>query len=186
MKKLTGREKRFLGVGIFAVLVYLMAQFVILPMSAARGSGEGKLMLAQAKLRRARELAAASGLQARVAVTRAQLEQEQKRLLQATDVNQAGAQLQAWLVRRATELQLEVLRSDFLPAGPVAPNYLRVPVRLELNGRITQLAAYLASITQGDQQLASLDELQFISNWTDKQKKVHCMVVISGLMPRAK
>ncbi|HEV2386583.1 MAG TPA: type II secretion system protein GspM [Candidatus Acidoferrales bacterium] len=183
MKKLSSREKIFAIAGVAALLAYGLAEFVVLPASAIWNNGEERIALAQRRLRRERELVAARQLPARVAAARAQLQQEQKRLLQGKDANQAGAQLQSWLAQQAAAQQLEVLRSDFLPPAPVTAEFVRVPVRIELHGRISQITAYLAAVTQGNQ-IASVDEMQFSSYGDAKQKQVHCVVVVSGLMAK--
>jgi multidrug efflux pump subunit AcrA (membrane-fusion protein) len=182
--KLNPREKKFVIAGLAALVAFAAAEFVIFPASSFWNNGDEQLVLAQRKLGRERELVAAKQLPARVAASRTQLLLEQKRLLQGKDANQAGAQLQTWLTQQAAAQQLEVLRSDFLPPSSFAPGLVRVPVRIELHGRITQIVAYLAAITGGTP-MAAVDEMQFSNYGANTPKQIHCVVVISGLMAKA-
>lgn len=182
--KINAREKKFAIAGVAALLAYALAEFVVLPAGSTWGHGEERLLLAQRRLRRERELVFAKQLPASISAARAQLLLEQARLLQGKDANQAGAQLQAWLTQQAAAQQLEVLRSDFLPPSTVAPGFVRVPVRIELHGRISQIVAYLAAVTQGNP-IAAVDGMQFSNYGANSPKQVHCVVVVSGLMAKA-
>jgi Tfp pilus assembly protein PilO len=123
-------------------------------------------------------------LRDQVAALRSRLEEQNHRLLSAPDQNQAGAQFLTWLSAGATQQQLGFTRSEFLPPVPVGEKYIRVPVRLELNGRITPITQFLAAITSGDH-LVSIDELELASG-SDKEKRIHCTFVVSALMARVK
>lgn len=183
--KINPREKKFLLAAVGVIIAYVLIQFVFTSGSnpVPIDAGLDQLALAQRTLRHDRELASASQLTTSVVALDARFQQEQKGLLAGMDPNQAGAQLQTLLANRAAAQQLEVVRTDFLPTAPVSPGYLRVPVRIELHGRITQLIAFLTSVTQG-QPMASVDEAQFSNYSTAKEKQLLCVVVISGLMAR--
>jgi hypothetical protein len=178
------KEKGFLIAGFLAALVFLLLEFVALPHWDSAGSSSERLFLAQKELRYSRELLAAKQLREREVALRGQLEGQEHRLLAAPDSNQAGAQLQRWLADHATEQQLGLLRSEFLAPVPVGDTYLRIPVRLELNGRITQLTQFFSGVTSGER-IAEIEELQ-ITSAGDKEKRVHCVVVIAALMAKPK
>jgi len=74
-------------------------------------------------------------------------------------------------------------RTDFLAATPVGSDYLRIPVRLDFSAPITQVVQFLNAVTHGERAV-SVDELQINSYGTEKDKKVHCGVVISALMSK--
>jgi Tfp pilus assembly protein PilO len=182
--KLHPREKKFVAVALLAMVLFVLLQYVLLPRWDRRKDSRDDLLLAQRELRRRRELlAAGNSLRNQAETLQARLAEQEGRLWTAQDTNQAGAQLQAWLVQRVAEQQLELVRSDFLPPSPVGDAYVRVPVQLELNGRVTQLIQFFGSIKQGDKAVA-LDELQ-ISSGGGKEKRVRCVVVIAGLMAKA-
>jgi type II secretory pathway component PulM len=182
--KVTPRERKFLLAALVAAVAFVLLEFVIAPPGASEiDTGIDQLALEQRTLRRQEELAAAARLPSAVAALQARLAQERKGLLPGSDPNQAGAQLGTWLARLAANQQLEVLRTDFLPTASVAPGLVRVPVRIELHGRITPIVAFLTSVTQGDQ-MASVDQTQLSNYGDDKNKELLCVVVVSGLMSK--
>ncbi len=184
--KVTPREKKFLLAALVAAAAFVLIEFVIAPPNAGQqvDTGIDRLALAQRKLRRQEELAAASRLPASLAALQARLDRERKGLLAGSDPNQAGAQLQNWLAQLAANQQLQVLRTDFLPTANVAPGFVRVPVRIELHGRITPIVAFLTSVAQGGQ-IASVDTTEVSHYGEDKNKELLCTVVVSGLMAKA-
>lgn len=178
------REKGFLIAGLLGALVFLFLEFVALPNWTSAESSSNRLFLAQKELRYSRDLLAAKQLRDREVALRGRLEEQEHRLLVAPDSSQAGAQLQRWLADHAAELQLGLVRSEFLAPVPVGESYLRIPVRLELNGRITQLTRFFTEVTSGER-IAEIEELQ-ITGAGDKEKHVHCVVVIAALMAKSK
>ena len=182
--KLRAREKKVVIIGLIAALLFLALQFLVLPQWGQDNSSPGSLFQAQEELRKSRELVAANQLRAQEAALHAQLEQEDRRFVTATDANQAGAQFQTWLAAAAGQQQLTLTRSEFLTPAPFGDRYLRIPVRLEFTGRITQITQFLASVTAGDK-LVSIDELDLNSNG-DMQKQVRCSLVAAALMAKPK
>jgi len=55
-------------------------------------------------------------------------------------------------------------------------------VRLQVNGRITQLTQFLNAMIAGDR-IVEIEELQ-LSGAGDKEKLVHCGVVVAALMAK--
>ena len=183
--KLGERDKKFLMVLGLAAVVFVLLNYVLLPWSDRFMDSGEQLTLAEKKLRSEKELiASAPQVRSQLTTLQTRLDQEEKRLLPVSDANQAGAQLQDWLAQRAAEQRVEVQRSDFLAVTPVADLYTKVPVRLELNGTITQIVQFMNVVTRGER-MVSVDELHINSMGVDKEKHVHCQVVISSLMPRA-
>ena len=182
--KLRERDKKFLMVLASSALVFVLLNYFVLPWSEKFIDTGEQLTLAEKKLRQKKELiASAPQVRSQLAALQARLDHEEKRLLPPTDANQAGAQLQDWLAQRAVEQKLEVQRSDFLATAPVSDLYIRVPVRLELGGGITQVVQFMNVVTHGER-MVSVDELHINSMGVDKDKRVHCSVVISSLMPK--
>jgi Tfp pilus assembly protein PilO len=182
--KLQPREKRFVIGAVVAALLFAAAQFVVLPQLDRAESSSSSLFQAQKELRSSRELLEAKQLQEQEAALRSRLDEQNRRLLTAADANQAGAQFQTLLASAAAQQQLGLVRSEFLTPVPAGQKYLRIPVRLELTGRITQITQFLATITTGNQ-FASIEELELNSNG-DKEKKVHCGLVVAALMVKPK
>lgn len=179
--KINKREKKFIVAALVSAVVFAVLQFGNFSWLGRWASSDKKLAMAQKKLKREKELVAAAGqVQAQVATLESQLQQEESRLLPAPDSNQAGAQLQEWLSQKATEQKLDMLRSDFLATSLLNENYLRVPVRVELVGRISQLVQFFAAVTQGER-IAALEDLQISNSGPDKEKRVRCVVVVAAL-----
>lgn len=182
--KLQSRERRFVIVALLCAVVFVVLQFVVLPRWDSARSNSGTLFEAQKELRNSRELLATKQLRDQVTALRSRLDEQNRRLLSAPDQNQAGAQFLTWLNASASQQQLGFVRSEFLPPVPVSEKYMRIPVRLELTGRITPITQFLAAITSGDH-LVSIDELELASNG-DKEKRLHCTFVASALMAKVK
>jgi len=182
--KLQSREKKFVIGAFVAALLFAIVQFLVLPQWDRAASGSGSLFQAQKELRSSRQLLAAKQLREQEATLRARLEEQNRRLLRASDANQAGAQFQTSLAAAAAQQQLGLVRSEFLTPAAVGQKYVHIPVRLELTGRITQITQFLAAITTGNQ-IVSIEELDLNSNG-DKEKRVHCGLVVAALMAKAK
>jgi len=182
--KLQDREKRFVLLAVASALLFALLNWVVLPWTDHFLEAGQQLTLAEKKLRQRRELlAAASQVHAQTQAAQAQLDAEEKRLLPTADGNQAGAQLQQWLVQRAAEQKLEIQRTDFLALSPASEQYTRVPVRLDLDGPITQVAAFMNAITHGDR-IVAVDELTVNTFTPTPEKRVRCTLVVSALMAK--
>lgn len=180
--KLLPREKKLVLVALSTALVFVLLEFVILPQWESGEDSAGTLFLAQKELRSNRELIASKQLRDQEITLRSRLAEEEKRLLVAPDANQAGALLQKWLAEQAAEQKLGLARSEFLPSSPVSDTYLRIPVRLELNGRITQLTEFLNAVVNGPR-IIDIEELQ-MNSAGDKEKTIHCGIVVAALMAK--
>ncbi len=182
--KVTEREKRFLLLLVFSAVFFAFLNWAVLPWSEKFMTSADELTLAEKKLRQKKELLASRPqVEAQVKDLQARLDAEEKKLLPSTDPNQAAAQLQQWLAQRAGEQKVEILRSDFLPVAAVSDNYVRVPVRLDVTGPITQMVQFMNTLTHADR-IVAVDELNVNSGFVDKEKKVRCTVVVSALMPK--
>jgi Tfp pilus assembly protein PilO len=180
--KLNHRERRFVIGGLFAATLFGVAQFIVLPRWERIKSGSGGLFQAEKELRSDRELIAAKQIREQEAALRARLDEQNRRLLSAPDANQAGAEFQTWLAAGAAQQQLGFVRSEFLAPVVVGDKYVRIPVRLELTGRITQITQFLASITTSDR-IVAIEELD-LSSSSDKEKRIHCGLVAAALMAK--
>lgn len=182
--KLQAREKKFVIAALVAALVFLTVQFKILPHWDRAETTSDSLFQAQKELRNSRQLIAARQLREQETALRTRLDEQNRRLLSAADANQGGAQFQSWLATAATHQQLVFQRSEFLAPTPVGSKYVRIPVRLELTGRITDITQFLAAITTSDR-IVSIEEFDLNSNG-DKDKRVRCGLVVAALMAKPK
>jgi Tfp pilus assembly protein PilO len=183
--RLKARDRRALLLLASSALLFLFLNYVAVPWGERFLTSGEDLRLAEKKLRHEKEMLASAPLvEAQVKAAQGELDAQEQKLLAGTDRNQAGAQLQQWIAQRAAEQKLELLRTDFIEAKPYADDYLRIPVRVELNGPITQVAQFMNAVTHGDR-LVSIDELTVNSGYADKEKKVRCSLVVSALMKKA-
>ena len=182
---LKSRDRRaLLMLGVSAVL-FLFLNYVAVPWGEKFMTSGEDLRRAEKKLRHEKEMVSSGPLvEAEVKTLQARLDSEEQKLLTGTDPNQASAQLQQWIAQRAGEQKVELLRTDFIEVKPYADDYLRVPVRLEMTGPITQVVQFINAVTHGDR-LVSVDELSVNSAYVDKEKKVRCSMVVSALMRKA-
>jgi Tfp pilus assembly protein PilO len=180
--KLTQRDRRaLLFLGGSAVL-FLFLNYVAVPWGEKFITSGDALKIAEKKLRHQKEmLVSAPQVEIQVKTLQGRLNVEEQKLLNGADRSQASAQLQQWIAQRAAEQKLELLRTDFIDAVPYADDYLRVPVRLEMIGPITQVVQFINAVTHGDR-IVAVDELNVNSGYIDKEKKVRCTMVVSALM----
>jgi Tfp pilus assembly protein PilO len=179
------RERKLIIAGGVAALLFLLVQYVVLPVWERRSTGPDDLAAAQKELRRQRELIAAlKPVQNQAGLLEARLTTVERRLLPDQAPSKAGADLQAWVSQRATQQQIDVVRSEFLPPTQSADRYVRVPVQFELNGQITQIMQLFEGMLRSDR-LISLEDMQ-INSAGAKDKRVRCTVVIATLMAKGK
>ena len=182
--KLQPREKKFVVAGLIAAVLLAIAEFFVLPQWEHLRGGSRSLLEVQKELRKDRELIAAKQLRDQETALRAHLDEQNRRLLSARDTNQAGAEFQTWLAASAAQQQLGFGRSEFLAPVAVGDKYARIPVRLELTGRISQISQFLASITTSDR-IVTIEEVDLTSSG-DKEKRIHCGLVAAALMAKEK
>ena len=182
---LKSRDRRALMLLAFSAVTFLFLNYAVVPWGEKFMTSGDDLRMAEKKLRREKDMLASAPLvEAQVKGLQARLDAEEQKLLPGTDPNQATAQLQQWIAQRASEQKVELLRTDFIEAKPYADDYMRVPVRLEMIGPITQVVQFINAMTHGDR-IVSVDELNVNSGYIDKEKKVRCSMVVSALMRKA-
>jgi Tfp pilus assembly protein PilO len=179
---LNQRDRRALLLLAGSAVLFLFLNYVAVPWGEKFMTSGDDLKMAEKKLRHEKEmLASAPQMEAQIKATQDRLDAQEQKLLPGTDRSQASAQLQHWIAQRASEQKLELLRTDFIDATPYADDYVRVPVRLEMMGPITQVVQFMNALTHGDR-VISVDELNVNSGYIDKEKKVRCTMVVSALM----
>ena len=183
--KLNSRDRRALLLLGFSAVLFLFLNYVAVPWGEKFMSSGDDLKMAEKKLRREKEMLASGPLvDAQLKGLQARLDGEEQKLLTGSDTAQATAQLQQWIAQRASEQKVELLRSDFIEPKPYADDYVRVPMRLEMTGQITQVVQFINALTHGDRTV-SVDELNVNAGYVDKEKKVRCSMVVSALMRKA-
>ncbi len=177
------REKKLVTLAIVAAIVFA-AYYWVLPIWSNQAGGGDSLPRVQKELRRQKELIAASKqIQSQTGLLAERLAEQERHLVVPGDVNKASADLQGWIVQQAAAQQLDIIRSEFLPATPVGGAYVRIPVQFEFNGQMTQFAQFFGALQRGDK-IVSVEDLQINSTGT-KDKRVRCVIVIATLMPKA-
>lgn len=180
--KLTQRDRRALLLLGFSAVLLLFLNYVAVPWGEKVLTSDDDLRMAEKKLRHEKAMVvSAPVLDAEVKTLQARLAGEEQKLLSSNDPSQASAQLQQWISQRAADQKIQLLQSDFIQPVPFADSYLRVPIRVEVIGQITQVAQFMNALTHGDR-LIAVDDLSVNSGFDDKDKKVRCSMVISALM----
>lgn len=183
--KITERDRRALLLLAFSAVLFLFLNYVVVPWGEKFMTSGDDLRMAEKKMRHEKEmLASAPAVEVQLKSMQGRLDTEEQKLLQTTDKSQADAQFQQWIAQRAAEQKVELQRTDFLDVAPYADAYVRVPVKIQLTGPITQVVQFINSITHGDR-LVSVDELNVNSGYIDKEKKIQCSMVVSALMRKA-
>ena len=180
--KLKSQDRRALILLAASAALFLLLNYVVVPFGEKFMNSGEDLRIAEKKLRHEKEmLASAPQVEAQAKALQTSLDAQEQKLLATTDRSQASAQLQQWIAQRASEQKIELLRTDFMDVAPYADDYVRVPVKIELNGPITQMAGFINAVTHGDR-LVAIDELSVTGGFADKDKKVRCSMVVSALM----
>jgi Tfp pilus assembly protein PilO len=175
------RERKLVVVAVIAVVLFTGFYFIA-PLWS-RQSGGDDLQRVQKELRRQKELIAATKqMQNQTGALQAKLADDERRLVAPGDLNKASAELQGWVVQQAAAHQLDIIRSEFLPAAPLGGLYVRIPVQFEFNGQMTQLVQFFDALQKGEKIIA-LEDMQ-INSTGAKDKRVRCVVVVTTLMPK--
>lgn len=182
------REKRALGAMGLAAALFLLLQFLLLPAMESAEKLRAALPLREKTLRKHQDLVAQAGaretdwqsLQARLAET-------EKGLLDSRASAVASAELQQLVKQLMAQQGIEMRSADFLPVRalkPVSAGYAAVPLSLQFECTLDQLANLLLAARGGNKILA-LEHLTVgaVPPRPDRPRKmVSVRMVIRGLM----
>lgn len=178
---LTSRDRRALQIAATAGALFVLLQFAVLPgwdsLQAVRAELPVKVETL-AKYRRAVDSAGAQSLDAQRLGER--LQQAESGLLQAATPPLAAAALEEWLKQTALAQSIEIRSSEFLKAQPGEEGYTQVPVGLQFQCRVEQLANFLSALESSGKVL-SVDRLT-VQGAGGNQKMLTVAMRVGGWM----
>ncbi len=158
LRNLQTREKRALGALAGAFAVFLLAQFIVFPLTEAAGKRRAALPLKEKTVLKYHNLAALAGpretdwrsIQARLA-------DAERGLLDSKTAALASAELQQRIQQLAEQSGIDLRAADFLPVKPLKPveaGYAAVPLGVSFECTLDQLANFLATAAAGPKTVA--------------------------------
>jgi hypothetical protein len=180
--KVTGREKKVLGVGIvlaLVIIVYYVATSTVLPdRERLRGEVETQqeLLLRQRALLMQEEL-----YKKRADDAEANLTKIKTRLLPGANASVAGAELQRTLKDYADQSDVEITQTSNLPERkvPDSDSLVKVSVRIDTNCTIDELVDFLTAIENYDKFL-KVEELIIAPRLVQKRYEIRPSLIIAG------
>lgn len=186
-KKFSFREKMILGAGVVSLALYLGIDRYVLPAYDTVGQYPDQITQRTRILRKSREvMAQRSTREQSLDSSRKQGMELESHLLNARTTAAAQAQLQSLVNDLAKQTTLQVNRSDFLPKKELGKDYEKVSVRLDTQGTINQITAFLAA-AKGLPIFVFNDEMRVVnynglSDGFKKNKQISATLVVSGVI----
>lgn len=176
-----------LGAGVVALALYFAVDRYGLPAYDAVRLYSDQITQRTRILRKSREVMAQRSFREQsLDSSRKQLMELESHLLTARTTASAQAQLQSLVNDLAKQTTLQVNRSDFLPKKELGKDYEKVSVRLDTQGTINQITAFLAA-AKALPVFVLNDELRVVnynglSDTFKKNKQISATLVISGVI----
>src|ERR1043166_4637954 len=149
------RDRKALQLGVAALALWAVLDFAVLPTWDRWQDQRRDLALREVALVKYRQAIAASGTEQKSADALAQrLRSMESGLLQSATPALAAAELQQWVRDTAAAHGIEVRSIEFQQTKPEASGYTHVPVGLEFQCHVDQLADFLADVRSGPKLLA--------------------------------
>ncbi|MBP1601780.1 MAG: Type secretion system protein subtype b [Acidobacteria bacterium] len=185
--QVTGRERKFIIIGVIAVLAIAVFYFVSGPSPVKQ---EASLSVEQQRraLLQSREILAQEPVyRARAEQYRERLQQLRATFLQGDNASIAGAELQRVLKELADQSGVDIVRRTIRGEQKLQNGVVKVSVNIETNCQPDQLVRFLAAIENYEKHL-SVDELQINSFRIQKRYEMRPILTVSGyiLVPETK
>jgi len=185
--QVTGRERKFILIGVIAVLAIAVFYFVSGPSPVKQ---EASLSVEQQRraLLQSREILAQEPVyRARAEQYRERLQQLRATFLQGDNASIAGAELQRVLKELADQSGVDIVRRTIRGEQKLQNGVVKVSVNIETNCQPDQLVRFLAAIENYEKHL-SVDELQINSFRIQKRYEMRPILTVSGyiLVPETK
>jgi|PlaIllAssembly_1097288.scaffolds.fasta_scaffold12814_3 type II secretory pathway component PulM len=185
--QVTGRERKFIIIGVIAVLAIAVFYFVSGPSPVKQ---EASLSVEQQRraLLQSREILAQEPVyRARAEQYRQRLQQLRATFLQGDNASIAGAELQRVLKELADQSGVDIVRRTIRGEQKLQNGVVKVSVNIETNCQPDQLVRFLAAIENYEKHL-SVDELQINSFRIQKRYEMRPILTVSGyiLVPETK
>lgn len=185
--QVTGRERKFILIGVIAVLAIAVFYFVSGPSPVKQ---EASLSVEQQRraLLQSREILAQEPVyRARAEQYRQRLQQLRATFLQGDNASIAGAELQRVLKELADQSGVDIVRRTIRGEQKLQNGVVKVSVNIETNCQPDQLVRFLTAIENYEKHL-SVDELQINSFRIQKRYEMRPILTVSGyiLVPETK
>lgn len=187
LSRLSAREKKIVGLGAAAALLFFVTHSYLLPAYDAVRQYSDQIPQRTKLLRKYREvLAQRQAREQSLETLRKQLGELETRLLTARTLAAAQAQLQSLINDLGKQSQLQINRSDFLPKKELSKDYEKVSVRVDAMGTINQISAFLAATKSLPVDVFN-DELRVVnynglSEQFKKNKQIAATLVMSAVI----
>ena len=185
--QVTGRERKFILIGVIAVLAIAVFYFVSGP-SPVRQEASLSVEQQRRALLQSREILAQEPVyRARAEQYRQRLQQLRATFLQGDNASIAGAELQRVLKELADQSGVDIVRRTIRGEQKLQNGVVKVSVNIETNCQPDQLVRFLAAIENYEKHL-SVDELQINSFRIQKRYEMRPILTVSGyiLVPETK
>ncbi len=185
--QVTGRERKFIIIGVIAVLAIAVFYFVSGP-SPVRQEASLSVEQQRRALLQSREILAQEPVyRARAEQYRQRLQQLRATFLQGDNASIAGAELQRVLKELADQSGVDIVRRTIRGEQKLQNGVVKVSVNIETNCQPDQLVRFLAAIENYEKHL-SVDELQINSFRIQKRYEMRPILTVSGyiLVPETK
>lgn len=185
--QVTGRERKFIIIGVIAVLAIAVFYFVSGPSPVKQ---EASLSVEQQRraLLQSREILVQEPVyRARAEQYRQRLQQLRATFLQGDNASIAGAELQRVLKELADQSGVDIVRRTIRGEQKLQNGVVKISVNIETNCQPDQLVRFLAAIENYEKHL-SVDELQINSFRIQKRYEMRPILTVSGhiLVPETK
>ncbi len=164
-----------------AVALYLIFQFGFFPLWDSLQEARASLPMQEKKLEKYQEITRTAGLRnTEASSAEARLREAEGGLLTSKTAALASAEMQDLMNQLTAAKSIEVRSSEFLPAKPLGAEYVQVPLGLNFQCRLDQLASLLDAIGNGPKYFAIPKlTIQLIGA---KDKQIMVNMQIAGIM----
>ncbi|MBI3933521.1 MAG: hypothetical protein HY316_02435 [Acidobacteria bacterium] len=175
------RDRRALQAGGVALVLWLALRFAILPVWDSWRQERTELPLRETALIKFRQALAAAGTDRKTAESlQNRLRETESGLLQSSTPALASAEFQDWVKQTTASHAIELRSSEFLALRPQANGYAQVPLGLQFQCRMDQLAGFLSEL-RSSSKIVAIPRLQLQSNG-GPEKLVLVSLTVAGVM----
>lgn len=180
--KLAKRDRNALLIAAVAAALFLLAQFVLLPVMGSAPGGASGVDTRELTLRRYQRLVRNSAVeQARVASGEERLKSLEGGLLDSPSPSLANAEWQRLIRDLAESKGIELGSSEFLKTQGLSPEYALVSGRVQLRCRLEQWVDFLVSLANSPK-ILSVTRMRVTTLQGDPQKRLNLDLTIGAVM----
>ena len=175
------RDRKALQWGAAALVVWVALAYAVLPAWDRWEQLRSELPMRETELIKFRQAVGAAGMEKKSDDALAsRLKQAETGLLQSANPALASAELQDWTRQATASHGIEMRSSEFLQTRPQTDGYVLIPLGVQFQCHLDQLADFLADVRSG-QKLLAIPRLQ-IQSTGGTDKIVTVSMTLSGVM----